>query len=196
MIKIQFIDTIQILKGQSTKNLRYHTRLIEQIADRVRNGQIKEYTMQMGELPDDYLSTKELTIQEDARRGQHYVEFDVYPLSIPGTPSIKYITSLRGDGLDFIMSRSGSSVVYSNLEAGNIAGKVDCYQENKRIYFRNLPFDYYGKNILLKYIVSITNMKDEDNIAVPDEEKFLLEVSKIMDEQKTNEIDKLNDNRP
>jgi hypothetical protein len=201
--KKDFYNSVQILFRQKAKSYELHGQQISIVADQVRGTQLKdevrmakrEGDMSLGIIPDEYLTTKEFVTKYNPRRARWYIDLLTLPVSIYGTSLVKYISSVRGRELEFVISRNSSQLMYSALEAGGMLGINDCFQEGKFIYFNNLPFEYENAPILIKAVFPIFILDDDDEIPVPDPEKFLMDVINILALSEKGEEHNTNDNK-
>lgn len=118
-----------------------------------------------GQLDSYVKAYKNVAVQYDAERDEHYSLLPASVVQLPKNRGIRSISPSQDQRQKFWYSDNNTDDVYSELEVGKIINRVRYYVENNKVYYRNYDHNFTG--LLFKLIVPFSEFADEDNIAIP-----------------------------
>jgi len=118
-----------------------------------------------GQLDSYVKAYKNVAVQYDADRDEHYSLLPALVVQLPKNRGIRSISPSQDQKLKFWYSDNNTDDVYSELEVGKIIKRVRYYVENNKVYYRN--YDHNITGLLFKLVVPFSEFSDTENIAIP-----------------------------
>jgi len=118
-----------------------------------------------GQLDSYVKAYKNVAVQYDAERDEHYSLLPASVVQLPKNRGIRSISPSQDQRQKFWYSDNNTDDVYSELEVGKIINRVRYYVENNKVYYRNYDHNFTG--LLFKLIVPFSEFADTENIPIP-----------------------------
>jgi len=195
MTKLELADGVILSMGYNSIDKKLDRRLVWFWADRLIPVLIEKQANAKGltaeEIADNFVITKEAEIKLSTRRNQYFADLPTPMMNIAGFSSIRQVGDIQDETNTFVPVKSGQQAIIKNLEVGGLGGRIGYRLEGTRLWFINIPLGVY-EFVLVKYLPTITGLKDTDQITIPAQEEFDLVnmIKQSLQEQKLTPEDK------
>lgn len=195
MTKLELADGVILSMGYNSIDKKLDRRLVWFWADRLIPVLIEKQANAKGltaeEIADNFVITKEAEVKFSTRRQQSYADLPTPMMNIAGFSSIRQVGDIQDETNTFVPVKAGQQAIIKNLEVGGLGGRTGYRLEGTRLWFINIPQGVY-EFVLVKYLPTITGLKDTDQIVIPAQEEFDLVnmIKQSLQEQKLTPEDK------
>jgi len=195
MTKLELADGVILSMGYNSQDKKLDRRLVWFWADRIIPKLIDNIAKQEGisaeDVSDNFVTIKEAQVKFSNKRKQYFADIPTPLMNIAGFSSVRQVGDIQDETIAFVPVKSGQQAIISNLEVGGLGGRIGHRLEGSRIWFINIPDGVYS-NVLLKYLPTITGLKDEDQISIPSiiEMDLIMGIKQALQEQKLTPEDK------
>lgn len=191
--------------GGVTSFRKIDPRSVYEVIETVRNLMMEEFIAENGYLDGEYITQfPNIDVLNDTTTSQQYSILPSRLISLSNFDGVHQVSPMKNQKESFIKLQNGSQAVYSNLEAGKLAGKTGYYIERVkigtdksiRIYYQCLPFAY--NKVLIKMVASTYNFDEDEQLPIPaaHEQELMDRVMKAISIQLGIPIDTKNDSEP
>lgn len=170
MTKLELADGVILLMGYNSVDKKLDRRLVWFVADRLIPMLIdrlaKSQGMSAEDVADNFITVKEATVKYSQKRKGYFADLPTPMMNIAGFSSIRQVGDAQDETTTFVPVKQGQQAIIANLEVGGLGGRIGYRLEGTRLWFINLPVGVY-ETVLVKYLPTITGLKDDEQITIP-----------------------------
>ena len=195
MTKLELADGVILSMGYNSIDKKLDRRLVYFWADRCIPKLIDNYAKAEGipaeDVADNFIIPKVAEVKFSTQRGQYYADLPTPMMNIAGFSSIRQVGDTKDEDTAFVPVKAGQQAIIKNLEVGGLGGRIGYRLEGTRLWFINIPQGVY-EFVLVKYLPTITGLKDTDQITIPAtiEDDLMKMIVQSLQEQKITPEDK------
>jgi len=170
MTKLELSDGVILLLGYNSVDKKLDRRLVWFIADRIIPTLISNLANSEGlpaeDVADNFVIYKDADVKFSQKRQQYYADIPTPLMNIAGFSSVRQVGDSQDESTTFVPIKQGQQAIIKNLEVGGLGGRIGYRLEGNRLWFVNIPDGVYT-SVALKYLPTISGLKDEDQIMIP-----------------------------
>lgn len=91
---------------------------------------------------------------------------------IPHEMGIPHVSYMQSYDKPFVRLANGMPGLFRGLDSATLDGNDTFFVENAKIYLPTITAQTSGKNLLIKLVVALEGISDEENIAIPPDVEF------------------------
>ena len=114
-------------------------------------------------------SFSDITVNKDVDKSLFYSELPSTMISLPYDMGVYQISRVKDQKNAFVPLQNGFSALFDGLKSSKLEGRIGYYLENDRVYYENMDILNKVDTVLIKLVVPLGSVGDEDDINVPDD---------------------------
>ena len=110
--------------------------IVQIISDKAKINFFENYKFGEPGVEGQYVATyKNLVPVLDTDRTEYYVTIPTNYIALPGGRGIRQVSPSKNPRKAYVIRAAGNQVIYNNLPAGGLQGKIGVYPEGNKLYF-------------------------------------------------------------